>query len=288
MRFIAKALPYFSLVKFSHSVFALPFAAIGFALGLQAQHAMPVTLGIKVVLCMVFARNAAMAFNRWADKYIDAQNSRTSIREIPAGIIKPSAAAWFTLLNSMAFIFTTYFINSACFYLSFVALAVVLGYSYTKRFTPLCHLVLGLGLSLAPIGAYIAVTGVFNFIPLMFSAIVLFWVCGFDIIYALQDIDFDRSQQLKSIPVLLGINGALTFARICHFMCAVLLIATGVYAGFAIWYWVGTALFIALLIYQHLLVKADDFSKINLAFFTTNGIGSLVFGFFVIIDISLS
>ena len=161
---------YLSLVKFSHTIFAMPFALIGFFL---AVHFTPASfewhLLLKVMLCMVFARNAAMAFNRYIDRNIDKKNSRTAIREIPAGTIKANAALWFVILNSVAFVITTYFINSLCLALSPVALAVVLGYSITKRFTALCHLVLGIGLGLAPIGAYLAVVGKFDLLPLLFS-----------------------------------------------------------------------------------------------------------------------
>lgn len=282
-----KITQFLSLVKFSHTIFALPFAAIGFALGVQESSAPSLMLAIKILLCMLFARNAAMAFNRFVDRFIDAKNPRTLVREIPAGIIKAQSVLLFTIFNSVAFIITTYFINIACFYLSFVALAVVLGYSYTKLFTPLCHFVLGLGLSLAPIGAYLAVTGHFNIMPIFFAAIVFFWVSGFDVVYALQDVDFDLQQRLKSIPVLLGKQGALMFARICHFICSILVIVVGLYKPHSYLYMIGACLFILLLIYQHRLVKANDLSRIDLAFFTTNGIGSIVFGAFVIADVFL-
>lgn len=192
---------YLSLIKFSHTIFALPFAMIGFFLG-TAQTAVGIDwkLFALVILCMVFARSAAMGFNRWADRDIDEKNPRTAVREIPAGIISPQNALFFVIVNCLLFIATTYFINWLCFYLSPIALLVVLGYSYTKRFTALCHFVLGIGLALAPIGAYIAVTGEFAILPLIYSFIVLFWVAGFDIIYALQDEGFDRSLGLNSIP----------------------------------------------------------------------------------------
>ena len=158
---------------------------------------------------MVFARSAAMAFNRYLDRNFDAKNPRTAIREIPAGIISANSALSFTVISSFLFIITCYFINRICFFLSPVALLIVLGYSYTKRFTPLCHLILGLGLSLAPIGAYLAVTAHFSLLPVLFSLSVIFWVSGFDIIYALQDEEFDKSQKLFSIPAWLGKAKAL-------------------------------------------------------------------------------
>ncbi|MBL0328763.1 MAG: UbiA family prenyltransferase [Bacteroidetes bacterium] len=277
---------YLSLVKFSHTIFALPFAIIGYFLAITYTEA---TFNIKlfalVVLCMVFARSAAMAFNRYIDRRIDEQNARTAIREIPAGIVKPQSALIFVIANCVLFVSATYFINPLCFYLSPVALLVVLGYSLTKRFTALCHLVLGLGLSLAPIGAYLAVTGEFNWLPLFFSFAVLFWVSGFDIIYALQDEDFDRSQNLKSIPVMLGKKGALMLSNILHVISVAFVVYAGIYAEFGFWYWGGAVVYALLLFYQHTLVKPNDLSKVNLAFFTTNGIASVVFAAFVLIDL---
>ena len=277
---------YLSLVKFSHTIFALPFAIIGYFLAITYT---PATFDIKlfalVVLCMVFARSAAMGFNRFIDRNIDVQNTRTAIREIPAGVVKPKSALIFVIINCLLFIITTYFINPLCFYLSPVALIVVLGYSLTKRFTALCHLILGVGLSLAPIGAYLAVTGKFDWLPLFFSFAVLFWVSGFDIIYALQDEEFDRSKNLRSIPVMLGKKGALMLSNVLHFISAAFIIYAGVYAEFNIWYWIGTGIYCALLFYQHLLVKPTDLSKVNLAFFTTNGIASVVFAVFVLISL---
>lgn len=277
---------YLSLIKFSHTIFAMPFAMIGFVLGIyDVQHIdNPLLKLLLVVLCMVFARSAAMAFNRWLDKNFDAANPRTAIREIPAGVISANKALIFVLLNCVAFIITTWFINPLCFYLSFVALFVILFYSFTKRFTPLCHLVLGLGLALAPIGAYLAVTGSFSVIPLLFSFVVICWVSGFDIIYALQDEEFDRSQNLHSIPVWLGKKNALHFSELLHAVSAVLVIAIGLIAGFHLLYWLGTAIFCGMLIYQHSIVKPFDLSRVNIAFMTANGIASVAFAVFVISD----
>ncbi len=277
---------YLSLVKFSHTIFALPFAAIGFVLGLQKInfHLDPF-LALKVLLCMVFARSAAMSFNRWADQHIDKLNPRTSVREIPSGVISSNSALTFTIINCILFIVTTWFINPLCFYLSFVALSVVLGYSYTKRFTALCHLVLGLGLSLAPIGSYLAVTGRFDWLPLFFSFAIVCWVSGFDIIYALQDEQFDRSNHLQSIPGAFGSKKAIAIARNLHISASVFLLSAGLFANLSFIYFIGWGVFTSLLIYQHTLVKANDFSRINLAFFTTNGIASIVFAVFVISDL---
>jgi 4-hydroxybenzoate polyprenyltransferase len=264
----------------------LPFAIIGYflAITVTGKSFDPKLFGL-VVLCMVFARSAAMAFNRYIDRYIDIENERTAIREIPAGIVKPGAALLFVIFNCILFVSTTFFINELCFYLSPIALLVILGYSLTKRFTALCHMVLGVGLALAPIGAYLAVTGKFAMLPLFFSFAVLFWVSGFDIIYALQDEEFDRSKQLHSIPVWLGRKGALALSIVLHVFSALFVVYAGYYAHFTMWYWIGVIFFCALLTYQHLLVKPNDLSKVNRAFFTTNGIASVVFAVFVLLDL---
>lgn len=280
---------FFSLVKFSHTVFALPFALIGFFLAVfHHQYSFSWVTFLLVILCMVFARSAAMAFNRYADEHIDRQNPRTAQREIPAGVISRHSALLFVIANGLLFIIATYFINTLCFLLSPVALLVVLGYSYTKRFTSLSHLVLGLGLSLAPIGAYLAVTEQFHILPLFYSFAVLFWVGGFDIIYALQDDDFDREENLYSLPAMLGRKKALLLSSAMHFISASFVIIAGFYADFGLWYWTGTAIFLILLIYQHTLVKPDDLSRVNVAFFTTNGMASIVFAITVILDLWLS
>jgi 4-hydroxybenzoate polyprenyltransferase len=277
---------YFSLIKFSHTIFALPFALIGFALAVWKHH-YPFSwfILLLMLLCMVFARNAAMAFNRYIDRDIDELNPRTQIREIPSGIISPRKALLFVGINCLLFVVCTSFINSICFYLSPVALLVILGYSYTKRFTALCHLVLGLGLALAPIGAYLTVSGQFALLPVLFSIIVFTWVSGFDIIYALQDDDFDKQQKLHSIPALLGRKNALMVSNALHILCAAVVIFTGFAGGFNFFYWIGAAAFITLLIYQHRLVKPTDLSKVNIAFFTTNGVASVVMALFVILDV---
>lgn len=276
---------YFSLIKFSHTVFALPFALIGFLLGVTyAGHTFQWHLLLLMLLCMVFARSAAMAFNRYLDRRYDALNPRTAIREIPAGKISPRNALVFTIINGILFVAVTWFINPICFYLSPVALFVILFYSYTKRFTALCHLVLGIGLGLAPIGAYLAVTGVFNIIPLLFSFAVFCWTSGFDIIYALQDETFDKSQQLHSIPAKLGARRALQVSNILHLCAAGFVIAAGLLAPLGWLYWIGAACFIGLLIYQHLLVKPDDLRKVNVAFAHTNGVASIALAVFTILD----
>jgi 4-hydroxybenzoate polyprenyltransferase len=305
---------YLSLIRFSHTIFAMPFALIGFFLALTQSNflfgveqwnlARRVAWGwdrtrlidweqiwlklILVILCMILARSAAMAFNRYLDRSFDAKNPRTAIREIPSGIISANNALVFTVLASFLFIIACYFINRICFLLSPVALLVVLGYSYTKRFTPLCHFILGLGLSLAPIGAYLAVTGHFAVLPVLFSFTVILWVSGFDIIYALQDVEFDRSQQLYSIPASLGKARALKVSELLHLLSAACVIAAGWYAGFGWLYWAGVAVFVGMLIYQHSIVKPDDLKRVNLAFMTANGIASVIFAAFVIADLFIN
>ncbi|MFT3677300.1 MAG: UbiA-like polyprenyltransferase [Chitinophagaceae bacterium] len=288
---------YLSLIKFSHTIFAMPFAMIGFFLGVvsveKETHSNPWYMRygltfVLVILCMVFARSAAMAFNRYLDRRFDARNPRTAIREIPAGILKANSVLLFTIANAVLFIAAAYFINPLCFYLSPIALLVVLGYSYTKRFTPFCHLVLGLGLSLAPIGAYLAVTAAFSLLPVLFSLAVIFWVSGFDIIYALQDEEFDRSQALYSIPAWLGKARALRFSEMLHVLSASCVILAGWYGSFSWLYWAGVAVFAGMLVYQHSIVKPGDLRRVNLAFMTANGIASVVFALFVISDIFIS
>jgi 4-hydroxybenzoate polyprenyltransferase len=285
---------YLSLIKFSHTLFALPFAIIGFFLGVYHQQTLSVSeritigeLAIKFVLvliCMVTARSAAMAFNRYLDRHFDAQNPRTAIREIPKGLIAANNALRFVIVCCLLFMITCWFINALCFYLSPVALFVILFYSYTKRFTALCHIVLGVGLSLAPIGAFLAVTGHFAVLPLLFSGAVICWVSGFDIIYALQDVEFDKSRQLYSIPVWLGKKNALVVSSLLHLVSALFVLTAGLYGLFGYWYWLGMALFTGMLIYQHAIVKPHDLSRVNLAFMTANGIASVMFSLFVITD----
>ncbi len=303
---------YLSLVKFSHTIFAMPFALIGFTLGVYklkqndllfntsydwfinfpvdafknytSQNQLWIRF-VLVVLCMIFARSAAMAFNRWLDAKYDKLNPRTAIREIPSGIIKPNNALLFTIVCCLLFIACCFFINTACFALSPVALFVILFYSYTKRFTALCHLVLGVGLSLAPIGAYLAVTGVFDLLPILFSCTVLFWVSGFDIIYALQDEEFDKAQQLHSIPAALGKKNALRVSELLHVLSAACVMYAGLYGHFGWLYWIGVGIFAGMLIYQHSIVKPTDLRKVNIAFMTANGIASVVFAAFVIADV---
>jgi len=277
---------YFSLVKFSHTVFAMPFALIGFSLAVfRDNYDFSVRLLLLIILCMIFARNAAMGFNRLADRKLDAMNPRTKNREIPSGIIGARSATAFVVINSLLFIATTFFINRLTLILAPVALLVILGYSLTKRFTSLCHFILGLGLSLAPVGAYISVTGAFSLLPVIYSLIVLTWVSGFDIIYALQDDDFDKSASLHSIPSATGRKRAIGISIIVHILTFVLVIIAGILGNGGWLFWVGAAVFSLLLLYQHLIVKHDDLSRVTLAFSTTNGFASIMFSIFIIADL---
>jgi len=277
---------YFSLVKFAHTVFAMPFAMIGFTLAVSGtEHQFSIRLLIPVILCMIFARNAAMGFNRFADRKFDSLNPRTDKREIPSGKISARAATLFVIANSILFIVSAGFINRLTLLLSPVALLIILGYSLTKRITYLCHFILGLGLSLAPIGAYISVTGIFNILPIIYSLIVLTWVGGFDIIYALQDDEFDREHKLHSIPSSAGREKALIISVIVHFITFLLVVSAGLAGGGNVLYWTGAAIFAGLLIWQHMLVKPDDLSRVTLAFQTTNGVASILYALFVILDL---
>jgi len=278
-----KILLYSRLVKFEHTIFAMPFALIGFFMATMVTDQVHFwrLLG-TVILSMVFARNAAMGFNRYLDRQFDAANPRTARREIPAGLVSAPRALAFVIVNALLFVAVTYLINPLCFALSPIALFVVLGYSYTKRITPLCHFVLSLGLSLAPIGAWLAVTGSFAVTPLLFSGVVFFWVSGFDIIYACQDVEFDQQYRLQSIPVLVGVRKALNISVLLHVLTFIFVILAGVTLDANWIFWLGAGLFGVLMVYQHLIVKANDLSRVNLAFGTMNGIAGVIFAVFVI------
>jgi 4-hydroxybenzoate polyprenyltransferase len=283
---------YLSLVKFSHTIFALPFALVGYFLGTYfADYSFQAKTLLLVLGCMVFARSAAMAFNRLVDRDIDKKNPRTAVREIPAGLVSVNAARFFVLINCIAFVLCAYLINWTCFFLSPIALLVILGYSYTKRFTALCHFVLGLGLGLAPVGAFIAVTNQFYLIPILYGIVVFLWVAGFDIIYSLQDEAFDQEHKLNSVPSYIGQKRARLLSLGIHVITALLLIlsaylASAAYSTLGFLHWIGTAIFVTLIFYQHLVIKRGGLEKIDLAFFTTNGLASLLFGLLFILDIT--
>lgn len=275
-----------SLVLFAHSIFALPFAIIGFFLAVSTtDFQFEWKLFGLMLLCMVTARNAAMAFNRYLDRDVDALNPRTAVRDIPAGRISPKAALTFTIINGIVFTIATYFINPMCLVLSPVALFVVLFYSYMKRISPLCHLVLGLGLGLAPVGAYLAVTGQFHIVPIWYGLAVLTWVSGFDIIYALQDEEFDRAHNLQSIPANYGGKKALRISEVLHVMSFIFILLPVFSTPVGVLYYIGVLFYGALLIYQHRIVSPTDLSRVDRAFMTTNGIASVVFACFYLLDV---
>jgi 4-hydroxybenzoate polyprenyltransferase len=278
-----KILLYARLVKFEHTIFAMPFALIGFFMAIMVTDQVHFwKLLVEIISCMVFARNAAMGFNRFLDRKFDAANPRTAQREIPSGLLTAPKALAFVIINALLFGVVTWLINPLCFALSPLALFIILGYSYTKRITPLCHFVLSLGLSLAPIGAWLAVTGVFALAPLLYSGVVFFWVSGFDIIYACQDVDFDNQYRLQSIPVLVGIRKALVISTILHVLTFIFVVLAGITMEANWIFWLGAVIFGILMAYQHMIVKADDLSRVNLAFGTTNGIAGVIFAAFVI------
>ncbi|MDA3820713.1 MAG: putative 4-hydroxybenzoate polyprenyltransferase [Candidatus Delongbacteria bacterium] len=276
---------YASFVKFRHSIFALPFALTGYFLAIfHYNYPFEWKDVVFVIICMVLARNTAMGFNRYADANIDKINPRTASREIPSGIIKPNHALAFIIINMILFVGITWFINQLVFFLSPVALLIITGYSYTKRFTGLSHYILGLSLAIAPTAAFLVASAHFELLPVLLSGMVLFWTAGFDILYALQDESFDKKNKLFSMPVLLGRKKSLIVSAITHLLSAGFLLVFGIiYQG----NWVfslGAALFTALLIYQHCIVTPNNISRINLAFGTLNGIASIVFALFTILS----
>lgn len=276
---------YLALVKFSHTIFALPFALIGYFLSVYlTDKTFSWHLFLLVLLCMIFARNAAMSFNRVTDRFIDKRNPRTANREIPSGKIHPRNAFIFSMINALLFIVTSFFINKLVFYLSPIALLVLLGYSYTKRFTVLCHFVLGLGLALAPLGAFMAMTGQWHSVPVIFSIIVFLWVSGFDILYSIQDEDFDKEESLRSIPAVFGSKKARLISAILHITVILLVFRVGQILESGLFYWIGAVVFISLLVTQHLVIKTSNAKSVNFAFATLNGLAGLLFAVFNILS----
>lgn len=274
---MSKIADYLRLVKFSHTIFAMPFALLSFTYAwTTAEHdAVLWVVLLQVVACMVFARNVAMGFNRWADRKIDAENPRTASREIPAGKISSRGAVVFIIINALLFVATTITINPLCAYLSPVALAVIMFYSYCKRFTALAHLVLGLSLGIAPVGAYIAVTGTMVIECCLLAVVVMTWCAGFDIIYALQDAEFDRKRGLHSIPSRFSARTSLVISALLH------VVSVGVLVYFALsqpqtWLlYVGCGLFAAILALEHFLVTPTKQRNIGIAFGTLNAMASM-------------
>jgi 4-hydroxybenzoate polyprenyltransferase len=273
-----RALVYGRMIKFSHSVFALPFALASAAVAAGGR--VPWRELPWIVVAMVGGRSAAMGFNRLADHALDARNPRTAGRELPRGVLSRREVWLFVALSALALVAAAAMLNPICLLLSPVALVIVLGYSYTKRFTPFSHLVLGLALAIAPVGAWLAVRGEFALAPVVLALAVLCWVAGFDTIYSCQDVEFDRGEGLRSLPALLGTQRALIVARILHLAAVGLLAALYTVVPLHPVYLVGVALVAALLVYEHSLVSADDLSRVDAAFFTINGwisVGYLVF-----------
>ncbi len=280
---------YSGLVKLSHTIFALPFALIGYTYGMiTGGYDFEWSLLVKVLLCMLFARNTAMGFNRWADRDVDGENPRTADREIPAGVVSPRAALIFVIINALLFVAAASSINMLTAVLSPVALFVVMIYSYCKRFTSAAHLVLGLGLGIAPVGAYIAIAGEFALAPVVLAIVVISWCSGFDIIYALQDREFDIARGLHSIPSRFSVRGALYISIFLHFISAVSLIAFAILLPHSILIRIGVGVFIAILIAEHMLVTPTRQRSIGIAFGTLNGLASLVLAGFVIAGLLLS
>lgn len=285
MSIIKELSKYFSLVKFAHTIFALPFAFIGFTLAIcEPGSNFTWVIFVQILCCMVFARNSAMGFNRYADRVIDAMNPRTSKREIPSGRLSPKSVIIFTIVNIILFLASAYSINFLCFLLAFPALAVVLGYSYLKRFSYMCHYVLGLSLSIAPIGAFVAVTGYFTAPALILSGIVFLWASGFDILYSLPDEEIDKKQNLHSIPGRFGRIAAMRISIFTHALIIPLLVWYFFVSGAGFLFIIGAVFFVGLLVYQHLIISPKDLRRLNSAFFTSNGIASLIFAVFAILD----
>jgi 4-hydroxybenzoate polyprenyltransferase len=273
------------MIKWEHSVFALPFALT--AAMLAASGLPPASKLAWIILAMVAARSAAMAFNRLVDADIDAANPRTKMRAIPAGLLSRRYVGLFVTASCVLLVVAAWRLNRIAFYLSPVALAIVLLYSYTKRFTRWSHLVLGFALGIAPAAAWIAVRGSFDARILILTAAVTLWVGGFDILYACQDVEFDRAQPLYSVPKSFGIRNALLLARVLHVMMVLLLLWLIAVFGLGIWSATGVAIVALLLAWEHSLVSAHDLSRLNAAFFTVNGVVSIVFFVFVACDLLL-
>jgi 4-hydroxybenzoate polyprenyltransferase len=281
---------YMNFVKLPHTVFALPFALVGAVLATRVTPVTPGTI-LWIVVAFTAARFAAMGFNRIADRRLDALNPRTRLRELPAGAMSLPEASVSVVLASMLFVVAAWQLNPLCLLLSPVALAWVFFYSYTKRFTSWSHVALGLGLAIAPVGGYLAVAGTWSDPWWMLASLavaVATWVAGFDVLYALQDVEFDRQHGLYSVPVLAGERGALVIARVLHAVTAGALIIAGFGAGLGALYWIGVAVAAALLAYEHSLVLPGDLSRLDAAFFTMNGVISITFFAFVLLDRTLA
>ena len=284
MSALSSVLTFGRMIKFSHSIFALPFAFSGAALA-AAQAGISVAQLAWITLAMVGARSAAMGFNRLADRHLDAANPRTSGRELPQGVVSPTAVGLFVVISSAALAFSAWQLNPLCLYLSPLVLAVLFFYSLCKRFTWASHLVLGLSLGGAPLGAWIAVTGSIAWPPILLGLAVLLWVAGFDIFYACQDYEHDISVGLHSIPARFGIERALVMARVLHLLAVVMMVLVGRSAGLNMVYWVGVGAIAVLLLYEHRLVRSDDLTRVNMAFFNLNAVISVLYLLFTLADL---
>ncbi len=273
-RILERLSAYLSLIKFSHSVFALPFALT--SAFIASGGVPPAEKFLWIIVAMVSARTSAMALNRIIDREIDRLNPRTSMREIPSGRVSLLEALGLVITSLIVFILSAWMLNDLCFRLSFVAILFILLYSYTKRFTWLSHFFLGFTISGAPIGAWLAVTGYFEPKILYLGFAVMFWIAGFDILYALQDREFDRKFGLYSIPAIFGVKSAITISRIAHMITWILLLITGIAFGLKGPYYIGLVIAGALLFYEHRLVRPDDLSRLDMAFFNMNGYLSIV------------
>ncbi|MBO7190122.1 MAG: UbiA family prenyltransferase [Alistipes sp.] len=287
---MAKVVDYLNLVKFSHTIFAMPFALLSFTFAVKGlpegqQSLWWVLLFVQVLLCMVFARNVAMGFNRWADRFIDADNPRTAEREIPAGKVTPKQAVWFVVINAVWFIFVAATINPLCGWLSPVALAVVMFYSYCKRFTSLAHIVLGISLGIAPVGATIAVCGEITAESIVLALGVMCWSAGFDIIYALQDAEFDRERGLRSIPSRFSARTSLIISALLHIVSISFIVLYTTYQPQSWLAWLGCVLFAGILVLEHILVTPTRQRNIGIAFGTLNALASVAYGVALILNL---
>lgn len=273
------------MIKFEHTVFALPFAVMSAFIAAEGFPPLP-KLG-WILVAMVGARSCAMAFNRLADAEIDSKNPRTAMRAIPAGLITKGAVWCFTIISAGLLVFAAWRLNPLAFALSPVALAVVMGYSYTKRFTAFSHFWLGLALSISPVGAWIAIEGSFALPPIVLCLVVLLWTAGFDIIYACQDVNFDRKHGLHSVPATIGIRWALWLSSTLHVIAVLLLLSIPLLVELGLFYYIGVGIVVLIFIYEHAIVKPTDLSRVNLAFFTLNGMISLILMGLSIADILL-
>ncbi|MFZ3129873.1 MAG: UbiA-like polyprenyltransferase [Desulfosporosinus sp.] len=276
---------FFQMIKFEHTLFALPFAYLGAFL---AANGVPSVFKLFwITLAMIGARTAAMSLNRLIDRHIDARNPRTAQRALPAGVLRVNEVYFYTVLSFLLLGYSAYQLNILALKLMPIAVFFLVLYSYTKRFTWACHIVLGISLGLAPAGAWIGVTGHWDLAPVLLGLGVMTWVAGFDVVYACQDVEFDRREGLRSIPAVFGLQRGLEISSGLHIIAAIFFIAVGVIMSMSWLYYVGVAIAIVLLYWQHRLVSADDFSKIGVAFFDLNGYLSLLLFVFSILDLTL-